>query len=136
MTGKRFSADINFSKSQLELVIEALLVARTFKRKAVVKLFYENGDAEQFDVVETSDPRGMIDDDLSLVDESAGIFIVPEGRGYTDSEFSELGEMINDLTELLEEVEKSEAKHNEISAKIAMPSVIDNIYKLLDGEGE
>ena len=136
MTSKRFSADINFSKSQLELVIEALLVARTFRRKAVVKLFYEDGDTRQFDVVDTDDPRGMIDEEESLIDESAEISIVPEGREYTDAEFSELGEMINDLTELLEDVEESEAKHNEISAKMAMPSVIDDIYKLLEGEGE
>jgi hypothetical protein len=121
----------SLSKTQLQLVIEALLMARSAGAHAEVVVIAETGEEHRFDGI-VSD--GTIDNLLEKFDDKGvgyDVQLMPTGRPYTKSEDKSIEVTINALNDSLGEIEAAEEAEAEKAAADAVPDLIDQIYKFL-----
>lgn len=127
---KRFT--YAFSKKQIQLTIEALLIARSAGAHAEVVVTEESGKEHRF--------RGIVSDGSidNLVDklESDGvdyeIQLNATGDPYSRAEDKSLEQTINALNDSLGEIEEAEAQEAERVASEATPELIEELYKMLE----
>ena len=121
----------SLSKTQLQLVIEALLMARSAGAHAEVVVTAENGEEHRFDGI-VSD--GTIDHLLEKFDSKGvgyDVQLIPTGKPYTKSEDKSIEMTINALNDSLGEIEAAEEAEAEKTAAEAVTGLVEEIYKFL-----
>lgn len=132
MAGRKKKFSYSLSKRQIQLVIEALLIARSSGMHAKVFVENENGESHEFEGIVGD---GSID---RLVDkyESEGVDyqvrIDASGEPYSISEDKLLEQTINMLNTSLGEIESAEEQEAIKKAAAETPILIEKLYEMLD----
>lgn len=122
------------SKSQIQLIIEALLIARSSGAHAKVYVNAEDGESHVFNGIVND---GSID---KLVDkyEADGcdyeVKLTAEGVPYDRSEDKILEQTINLFNESLGEIEQAEEEAASKKAAAETPELINKLYEMLESE--
>jgi len=123
-----------FSKMQLQITIEALLMARSNGAHCEVLLIEESGVEHKFDGISDDGGIDNLVDSLEASHTGYEIKLSPTGRLYTRSEDKSIETTINALNYSLGQLEEAETEEMDKLAAEAAPQVIADIYKFLSDE--
>lgn len=123
-----------FSKTQLQLTIEALLMARSAGAHCEVLLIEESGIEHKFAGIASDGSIDRLVDELEASNTGYEIQLRPTGKPYTRTEDKSIETTINALNDSLGEIEEAENVEMEKLAAEAAPKVIEEIYKYLYDE--
>lgn len=127
---KRFT--YSFSKKQIQLTIEALLIARSAGAHAEVIVTEEGGKEHRFRGIVSDGSIDDLVDDLEKSGVNYEIQLNATGDPYSRAEDKSLEQTINALNDSLGEIEEAEAEEAERIALEATPDLIEELYKMLD----
>ena len=131
MTKRKRKFTYAFSKTQLQLTIEALLMARSAGAHCEVLLIEESGVEHKFGGISSDGTIDRLVDDLEASNTGYEIQLRPTGKPYTRTEDKSIEATINALNDSLGEIEEAETAEMEKLAAEAAPQVIEDIYKYL-----
>ena len=124
-----------FTKTQIQLTIEALLMARSAGAHAIVLITDDSGVEHKFDGIVSDGSIDNLVDDLEAKGTGYDISLTATGRPYSRSEDRSIEQTINALSDTLGQIEEEENAEIEKMAAIEAPKVIEEIYKYLtDGK--
>lgn len=123
-----------FSKTQLQLTIEALLMARSAGAHCEVLLIEESGTEHKFAGIASDGTIDRLVDELEASNTGYEIQLRPTGTPYTRTEDKSIETTINALNDSLGEIEEAETVEMEKIAAEALPKVLEDIYTYLYDE--
>jgi len=123
-----------FSKAQLQLTIEALLMARSGGAHCEVFLIEESGVEHKFEGISDDGQIDTLVDRLEASNTGYEIKLSPTGKMYTRTEDKTIESTINALNNSLGEIEEAETEELDKMAAEAVPRVIEDIYRFLSDE--
>lgn len=126
---RRFTYLLN--KAQIQLVIEALLMARSSGAHCEVLLTEESGKEHKFEGISFDAGIDELVDNLDASGVDYQIRLLPTGKSYTAYEDKSIEQTINLLNESLGEIEQSEENEIKKKASEALPQLMDDINKFL-----
>jgi len=123
-----------FNKTQLQLTIEALLMARSAGAHCEVLLIEESGIEHRFAGIASDGSIDRLVDELDASNTGYEIQLRPTGKPYTKSEDKNIETTINALNDSLGIIEEAETAETERLAAEALPKVLEDIYTYLYDE--
>lgn len=124
------------SKVQIQLTIEALLMARSAGAHCQVKIIEESGEEHTFEGITNDGRIDKIVDKLEQDGIGYQIQLNPTGVPYTRSEDKSIEATINCLNDSLGEIEEAESAEMEKVAAAEAPQLIEKLYEMLESEGK
>jgi len=124
------------SKTQLQLTIEALLMARSAGAHCEVLLIEESGTEHKFGGIANDGSIDRLVDNLESNGTGYEIRLQPTGKPYTRSEDKSIEQTINALNDSLGQLEEAEQAEIEKLAADSTPEVVEALYKMLENESK
>jgi len=134
MTKRKRKFTYALSKTQLQLTIEALLMARSAGAHCEVLLIEESGMEHRFGGIANDGSIDRLVDDLERNGTGYEIRLRPTGKPYTRSEDRSIEQTINALNDSLGQLEEAEEAEMDKLAADATPEVVEALYKMLENE--